>query len=101
MTTLRAWFSSQSERIGEWPTHIVLDDDDLNDRRNVVLEFDAVPDSVLDREFDAGWGAAESPDLCAWSDNHVWFSDTYDGSEGLCVVPRNPTDHCPIRPGGQ
>lgn len=67
---------------------------------NRVVPINVVGADVLDREFDDGYGGNDSPNLCAWSDNWVLFSDNYDGAESLQWVPRNPVDHEPIRPGG-
>jgi len=109
--TLRQWFADFTDETGETPTHVVLDwdgwdrlsDDDWSGwpiSRGELVEWAALPASVLDREFHDGFGGKESPNLCAWSPSWVLFSDVYDGAESLCWVPRNPVAHSPIRPGG-
>ena len=111
MATLREWFDRFTEQTGEKPEAIVFGTDDegyLSSKweewnlpaTGQVVPFDQVAGHVLDVTFDETWGGNDSPDLCAWSPSWVLFSDNYDGYEGLCWVPRNPTDHSPIRPGG-
>lgn len=55
----------------------------------------APDESVLDVEFDDGWGSVEGPAILAWTADYVYFPACYDGSEWLSSVPRNP------RPEGQ
>lgn len=105
MTTLRKWFADFTTSTGETPTAIAINSwETLHNYRDdvvaVPVPFDTLLDVLLDREFDAGYGGNDSPNLCAWSDNWVLFSDDYDGAESLCWIPRNPTAHAPIRPGG-
>ena len=112
MTTLRKWFDRFTEETGEkvevvcfgggrwygsedeprqgWPAYPV----------NVATPVDLIDAAVFDRDFDAGFGGNESPNLCAWSASYVVFSDNYDGAEDIRWVPRNPSDHTPARPGG-
>lgn len=104
---MRQWFAEFTERTGETPTKIVFG---TMERWNeswaelptagVVVRFDSISSVVLDRTFDDGYGGTETPDICAWSKSWVIFSTNYDGSEYLEWVPRNPTDHRPVRPGG-
>lgn len=114
MTTIRDWFDSFTRATGETVKYVVLGQDPDNwdwsdepDNTQVwgvpvgeVMHITYVTDSVLDREFDDGYGGNRSPNLCAWSDSYVIFSDTYDGAESVCWVPKAPTPHLPIRPGG-
>ena len=101
MTTLRKWFDAFTAATGETPTAIVIATGDRWDCPPVdPIAFDDVSAEVLDEEFDDGYGGNNSPNLCAWSESFVLFSDDYDGAESLCWVPRNPTTHVPLRPGG-
>lgn len=101
-TTLREWFNRFTEKTGDIPTHIVFgQESDWPNLPTGITHWLEVPDAVLDHEFYSGYGPSASPDLCAWSDSWVLFSDVYDGAESLCWVPRHPRDHNPIRPGGQ
>ena len=109
MTTIREWFNAFSEATGENVYAIVLGWEhgwgDYNADEWPAIPSGVTPladlsDDVLDRDFDDGFGGNQSPNLCAWSVNFVLFSDNYDGAESLQWVPRNPTTHEPIRPGG-
>lgn len=106
--TLRKWFDNFRAVTAETPESIILswgpsswrdDDDELWELPSGVAPFDEI-EHLLDIEFDNGFGANESPNLCAWSPSWVLFSTTYDGAEELNWVPRNPNFHDPIRPGG-
>lgn len=101
MTTFREWLDEFTAATGERVTHLCLG----RDRRwplhphDVARPIDEFAD-VLDFEFNSDFGSTGSPNLCGWSPSWVIFSDEYDGSETLQWVPRFPTDHQPIRPGG-
>jgi hypothetical protein len=106
MVTLREWFDDFEKATGERPIAVKFG---WGDRDYRSEEWPPLPsgvalfirlDAVLDHEFDDDYGGNESPNLCAWSDNWVLFSDNYDGSESLRWVPRFMVDHDPIRPGG-
>lgn len=110
-TTLRIWFTNFNQQTDETPSTIVFgwgrgwgdyrkDEWPEWSEWGRVIDFNRVPDEILDKEFDAGYGGNESPNLCAWSKSWVLFSDNYDGAESLEWVPRNPIDHEPARPGG-
>lgn len=108
--TIRRWFAGFTEATGEVPTHVVFGYSYWSSKMvaeiwpevvsNALVPMEELPDSLLDREFDDGFGGNNSPDLCAWSMSWVLFSDNYDGAESLCWVPRHPVAHEPIRPGG-
>lgn len=111
--SIRGWFDEFTARTGEKVTHVCLSwgdswrttDDYYTSRwgdisQGVALPFDEVPAATLDAKFDDGFGGNESPNLCAWSENWVLFSDDYDGAESIRWVPRSPRDHEPVRPGG-
>ena len=106
MSTLREWFGGFVRHTGELPDSVVLSWGDWGVREEWpelpvgVVRFEALSPDVLGQGFDAGFGGNESPNLCAWSHSWVIFSDNYDGSEHLRWVPRSPTPHEPIRPGG-
>lgn len=51
-----------------------------------------VPDSILDKEFDSGYGSQQVPSFMAWSPNYVYFVHEYDGSTRLDWVERHPPD---------
>lgn len=106
---LREWFDEFTAETGEPVESVVFGWDDWDYNREdwpeiesrALVAFGDVPASVLDREFDGGFGGTETPNLAAWSESWVLFSATYDGAEWLCWVPRHPVAHKPIRPGGQ
>jgi hypothetical protein len=106
MVTLRKWFERFTESTGETPTYIVLAwdrdwrSDEWPELPDGVKAWTELSGEILDREFDDGFGGNDSPNLCAWSDSWVIFSDNYDGAESLAWVPREPIAHDPIRPGG-
>jgi len=108
VTTLRVWFDRFAAATGEQITHVVFAVDEwawarthwpevVNDQ---LVPLDLLPESLLDRPFDPGFGGNNSPDMCAWSPSWVIFSDNYDGAECLQWIPRHPKAHQPIRPGG-
>lgn len=47
-------------------------------------------DYELDRKFDDGFGSSEGLPFTLWTKNFVYFPVTYDGSEFVGSVPRNP-----------
>ncbi len=105
MATLREWFAEFTEATSETVTYIVFGRapwsgnwPELKPER--LMEFADVPASILDREFDDGFGGTESPNLCAWSPSFVVVSNDYDGSEWLSWVPRHPEPFMPGRFGG-
>lgn len=100
--TLREWFDSFQEAVGEPVEFVVLGESGWDGYAvDVAMPWEEVPSEVLDRSFDCGFGGSASPNVCAWSESWVMFSDVYDGFETACWVPRSPMDHAPIRPGGE
>jgi hypothetical protein len=115
-TTMRVWFDTFTGLTGESLTHIVftawsaVDVWDRWDRDSwpglvdgVLLDFADVPDSVLDRSFDCGYGGTNCVPFFAWSATFVLWPHEYDGAEWLVWVPRDPTarftpDHGGIMP---
>ena len=67
-----------------------------------VTEWIAVaPDeSVLDIEFNAGYGLEEGPAVLVWTESHVCFPVCYDGAEWMDKVPRNPRPEPRLHVGG-
>jgi hypothetical protein len=51
-----------------------------------------IPDSELEREFDAGYGTTQGTPFLFWSKTRVYFAVQYDGSEWVESVPREPTE---------
>jgi hypothetical protein len=101
------WFAEFTAATGESPTWIVFrenttfgEEDDWPKLPKGLVRISNVSAATLDKQFHDGYGGNGSPNFCAWSDSWVIFSDNYDGAEGPCWVPRNPTAHDPIRPGG-
>lgn len=109
MATMREWFDGFTAETGETPDTIVFgwEYDWARERgdwpevdEGALVAFSDVPASMLDRPFDDSYGGNRTPNLAAWSPSWVLFSDNYDGAETLQWVPRHPTPHTPIRPGG-
>ena len=48
--------------------------------------------TILDFEFDDGYGSENGCILYAWTRNYVIIKSTYDGSEAYHAIPRNPAD---------
>jgi hypothetical protein len=61
----------------------------------------APDESVLDVEFDGGFGIAKGPAFLAWTETRVFFPVVYDGAESVGAAPRNPTDEGQYHHGGQ
>lgn len=49
-----------------------------------------ITDEELDKEFDDGYGSSEGTPFTAWSDNYVYFSREYDGSDYIDHIQRHP-----------
>lgn len=48
---------------------------------------------LLDYKFDDSWGTAEGPAFVLWTEDNIYFPVTYDGSEWIEKLPRDP---CPL-----
>lgn len=46
--------------------------------------------SILDFEFDSGYGGEEGCSVYVWTKNWVIIKGCYDGSEWYSLIPRNP-----------
>jgi hypothetical protein len=67
------------------------------------VPFAAIPEPVLDREFDSGYGGQNGDLFIGYTTRFVYVTCYYDGSEWISTVPRNPsgiTDHIPEYGGG-
>lgn len=53
-------------------------------------EVECYLDMELDRRFDNGFGETGCAPFTAWTEKHVYFPVSYDGSEWVSSVPRNP-----------
>ena len=72
------------------------------DRADLASPLIVAPDeSVLDDEFDAGYGGSEGPAFLAWTDDRVYFPVTYDGAEWAGSAPRNPIARGQRHVGGE
>lgn len=82
---------------GEW-------DDEANEyvpppyAGRVLTWDDARP--LLDYVYDRGWGAPDCHAITAYTRSYIIFVSQYDGSTHVNSIPRNPTPHMPIMPGG-
>lgn len=61
----------------------------------------APDESVLDVEFDAGYGGSRGQPVLVWTEDHVYFPVVYDGAEWLGSAPRNPRGEGQGHVGGQ
>jgi hypothetical protein len=59
-------------------------------RERIPLEPALTPMDELNREFDDDFGAIEGAPFCLWTYKRVYFPTSYDGSEGVMSVSRNP-----------
>ena len=57
-------------------------------------------DDELNTEFDDGYGGIEGEPFTAWGEKYVYFPATYDGSEWVGRVPRNPCNDKTVHIGG-
>lgn len=55
----------------------------------------------LDKEFYAGFGSAEGPEVLIWTQTRVYFPVTYDGAESLGSAPRDPQSAGQRHVGGE
>ena len=54
----------------------------------------------MDKEFDGGWGGTEGCAFTVWTGNRVYFPASYDGSEWVASVARNPDGQATEHIGG-
>jgi hypothetical protein len=105
MTTLRQWFDEFSKRTNEHIESIVFGNTSWGDPWDglptTLVELGDVPDVVLDREFDSGYGGSQAPSFTAWSATKVLFPAVYDGAEWMTWVDRNPCNRATSHVGGE
>lgn len=56
--------------------------------------------SVMDYDFDDGYGGINGPFFTAWTKDKVYFPICYDGAEWIGNVPRNPCNEATEHLGG-
>lgn len=56
--------------------------------------------TLIDYEFDSGYGGEEGVHFTAWTADRVYFPACYDGAEWIEAVPRNPCDQATGHIGG-
>lgn len=73
---------------------------ELHDYPGEEIMAVAPNESVLDVEFDGGFGLPEGQVFTAWTQNRVLFPVCYDGAESVGSAPRNPSDEVTEHVGG-
>jgi hypothetical protein len=85
-STLKGLLMSELKRQGEEPGELVqIAIDQPNTKKLAYEDLDAYAG-------DTGYGSASLPNMYAWTDERVYFKRTYDGSEFVTSVPRDPTE---------
>lgn len=56
--------------------------------------------SLLDEDFDSGFGGEDGEPFTAWTDQKVYFPACYDGSEWMACVNRHPCNVATNHVGG-
>lgn len=64
------------------------------EKLNRVLSWEEAA-SVLDVEYDNGYGGADTHPVTVWTASRVIFVHEYDGATNVVYVPRHPIDHEP------
>ena len=107
MGNIAAWLREYETQHGEVIEAICIgqhDDDrwsldgEFNDRTGGRIDRVRSRDeglSILDVEYDSGFGGADCFPMYAWSASWVYFIDEYDGATGVNYIPRNPIDCAP------
>lgn len=111
MATLRQWFNNAKV---DWETLTIIHQPvaDENHWPGSAAPFwaeqyigDFIPSSLIDKEFNDGYGGPEAPRFIAWDKDRIYFPWQYDGSTGLTEVYRDfskyldPKNETPY-PGG-
>ena len=74
---------------------------ELSNHPDDLIVISITPDeSVLDIEFDSGYGGVCGPAFTAWTRTRVLFPACYDGAEWVASVPRNPCGETTEHIGG-
>lgn len=96
---LRSEFNSSPDGVGDWIVRISDEsewgDYGMDEWADLgVLPFFGLmsecPSDVLDKVFDAGFGAPERPIYTVWTTNYIISPTEYDGSTGVTWEERNP-----------
>jgi hypothetical protein len=61
----------------------------------------APDESVLDVEFDNGYGGSRGKPILIWTKQRVYFPVVYDGAEWLGSAPRDPVTQGQAHVGGE
>lgn len=82
-----------------WRIALTMTMEEYGESINDIIHC-TILDEELDRPFDGGYGSTEGAEFTAWTKNRVYFPATYDGSEWIASVPRNPCDESTPHVGG-
>ena len=105
MDNLKQWIIDTEIEKGEQITAIVVgvhyddrwstsrDRRPQHQRNTVLSREDGL--TLIDVEFDSGYGGANCFPITAWTDNWVFVIGEYDGATHLATVPRHPVAHSP------
>ena len=64
------------------------------------VEANTMTNDDMDKEFYSGFGSPNGCDFTVWTKSRVYFPVTYDGSEWVGSVPRNPNGEKTSHVGG-
>lgn len=64
------------------------------------VEHTTLSDEEFERKFDSRYGSEEGTPFTIWSKKRVYFPVSYDGSEWVGSVPRDPCDEITKHQGG-
>jgi hypothetical protein len=64
------------------------------------IESITITDADLDKEFDPGYGSEHGCTFTCWTKTRVYFPASYDGSEWVASVSRNPDGKHTYHVGG-
>jgi hypothetical protein len=100
MANLVKWITGKAEGlqieavvIGESPWSM-KSDPVPEEKKGKILSWDEAK-SMLDYEFDSGYGSAGCHAITAWTKDKVIFVHEYDGSTCIESLPRNPKEFNP------
>lgn len=72
-------------------TWLILLDEAMTNANDAGPVLEYAPDAgAFDKQFYAGYGAPEGPEVLAWTPTRVYFPVVYDGAEWLGSAPRDP-----------
>jgi len=64
------------------------------------VESNTLTDDEMELEFDSGYGRTRGKPFTVWTKNYVYFPWSYDRSEGVTSVSRNPDGKPTYHVGG-